>query len=180
MPLPLTVSCSSKIQIGFTFLVPAHLGSPGKRAVKRVCVCVCVCSFINVPPFLLAQGYRQTFEAGEMRPIREGQCKLSWGKHCNTCENPWPMFAELCALMLTCVMYDKFDWFRLMYQLTRIMSHFEILASVLVAVFVVVIECIYKLYFFSHSMATSSAECSRCSPPSSLVCGQLLTIPDIV
>ena len=42
MPLPLTVSCFSKIQIGFTFLVPAHLGSPGKRAVKRVCVCVCV------------------------------------------------------------------------------------------------------------------------------------------
>jgi len=39
MPLPLTVSCFSKIQIGFTFLVPAHPGSPGKRAVKRVCVC---------------------------------------------------------------------------------------------------------------------------------------------
>jgi len=43
MPLPLTVSCSYKIQIGFTFVVPAHLGSPGQRAVKRVCVCVCVC-----------------------------------------------------------------------------------------------------------------------------------------
>jgi len=41
MPLPLTVSCFSKIQIGFTFLVPADLGSPGKRAVKPVCVCVC-------------------------------------------------------------------------------------------------------------------------------------------
>ena len=39
MPLPLTVSCFSKIQIGFTFLVPTHQGSPGKRAVKRVCVC---------------------------------------------------------------------------------------------------------------------------------------------
>ena len=36
MLLPLTVSCFSKIQIGFTCLVPAHLGSPGKRAVKRV------------------------------------------------------------------------------------------------------------------------------------------------
>ena len=36
MPLPLTVSCFSKIQIGFTFLVPAHLGSPRQRAVKRV------------------------------------------------------------------------------------------------------------------------------------------------
>jgi len=40
-PLPLTVSCFSKIQFGFAFLVPAHPGSPGKRAVKRVCVCVC-------------------------------------------------------------------------------------------------------------------------------------------
>jgi len=39
MPLPLTVSCFSKIQIGFTYLVLAHPGSPGKRAVKRVCVC---------------------------------------------------------------------------------------------------------------------------------------------
>ena len=44
MPLPLTVSCFSKIQIGFTFLVPAQPGSPGKTAVKRVCVCVCVCT----------------------------------------------------------------------------------------------------------------------------------------
>jgi len=40
MPLPLTVSCFTEIQIGVTFLVPAHLGSPGKRAVKQVCVCV--------------------------------------------------------------------------------------------------------------------------------------------
>jgi len=43
MPLPLTVSCFSNIQIGFTFLLLAHPGSPGQRAVKRVCVCVCVC-----------------------------------------------------------------------------------------------------------------------------------------
>ena len=37
MPLPLTVSCFTKIQIGFTFLVLAHPGSPGQRAIKRVC-----------------------------------------------------------------------------------------------------------------------------------------------
>ena len=42
IPLLLTVSCFSKILIGFIFLVPAHLGSPGQRAVKRVCVCVVV------------------------------------------------------------------------------------------------------------------------------------------
>ena len=45
MPLPLTVSCFCKIQIGFTFLVPAHLGSPG-RGPLNVCVCVCVCALM--------------------------------------------------------------------------------------------------------------------------------------
>jgi len=33
MPLPLTVSWFSKIRIGFTFLVLADLGSPGKTGV---------------------------------------------------------------------------------------------------------------------------------------------------
>jgi len=62
MPLPFTVSCFSKIQIGFTFLVPAHLGSPGKGPLNvcvyrltrvvpekgplNVCVCVCLCCSI--------------------------------------------------------------------------------------------------------------------------------------
>jgi len=40
MPLPLAVSCFIKIQIGYTFLVPAHPGSTGQRAIKHVCVCV--------------------------------------------------------------------------------------------------------------------------------------------
>jgi len=48
MPLPLTVSCFSKIQTGFTFLVPAHPGSPGHRAVKRVCVLL----YLYLVPFL--------------------------------------------------------------------------------------------------------------------------------
>ena len=48
MPLPLTVSCFSKIQICFTFLVPAYLGSPGQRAVKRVCVCVILVCMVVV------------------------------------------------------------------------------------------------------------------------------------
>ena len=47
MLLPLTVSCSSKIQIGFIVVVPAHLGSPGQRAIKLVCVCVCVCIAVD-------------------------------------------------------------------------------------------------------------------------------------
>ena len=40
MPLPLTVCCFSNIQIGFTFLVPADPGSPGKGPLN-----VCVCAF---------------------------------------------------------------------------------------------------------------------------------------
>ena len=44
-PADATVSCFTKIQIGFTFLVLAHLGSPGQWAVKRVCVCVLCCKW---------------------------------------------------------------------------------------------------------------------------------------
>ena len=51
MPLLRTVSCFSEIQSGFTFLVPAHLGSPGKRAVKRVRVCVCVFKLTGLMTF---------------------------------------------------------------------------------------------------------------------------------
>ena len=40
MPLLLIVPSFSKIQIGFTFLVPAYPGCPGKEAVKWLCVCV--------------------------------------------------------------------------------------------------------------------------------------------
>jgi len=49
MPLPLTVSSFSKIKIGFSFLVPAHPGSPGKGPLNGcVCVCVCVCACVCV------------------------------------------------------------------------------------------------------------------------------------
>jgi len=51
MPLPVTVCCFNEIQIGFTFLVPADPGSPGKWAVKRVCVCVCVWTVDNSSSF---------------------------------------------------------------------------------------------------------------------------------
>jgi len=50
MSLTLAVSCFSIIHIGFTFLVLAHPGSPGQRAIKRVCVFVyyyyCLCTFV--------------------------------------------------------------------------------------------------------------------------------------
>jgi len=47
IPLTFTVSCFSKMQIG-TFLVWAHPGSPGKRAVKRVCVMFKASSFLHL------------------------------------------------------------------------------------------------------------------------------------
>ena len=51
MPLPLTVSCFSKIQIGFTFLVPAYLGGPGKGPLNG-CVCVCFMPYLFTFTFL--------------------------------------------------------------------------------------------------------------------------------
>jgi len=89
MPLPLTVSCFSKIQIGFTFLVPAHPGSLGKRAVKRVCLCVC--STALLPSLLACRIYCRT--AVWQLPLNEcvmlctrltaslHSCFLSW-RHC--------------------------------------------------------------------------------------------------
>jgi len=48
MPVSLTLSCFSKIQIGFTFLVPAHPYSPGQKAVKRMCVCSSIALPVSV------------------------------------------------------------------------------------------------------------------------------------
>ena len=52
MPLPLTVSCFIKIQIGFTFLVSARPVDSEKiqKAIKRLCVCVCA-SKMHIPPY---------------------------------------------------------------------------------------------------------------------------------
>ena len=43
MPLPLTISCFSKNQIGFTFLVPAHSGSLDKGFLNA---CVLITGFV--------------------------------------------------------------------------------------------------------------------------------------
>ena len=66
MPLPLTVSCFSKTQICFTFLVPAHPGSLGQRAVKQVGVCDSNSGFSNSLPDWLASR-RATRSA--LRPV---------------------------------------------------------------------------------------------------------------
>jgi len=58
MRLPLTVSCFSKIQISFTFLVPADPGSPGKRAVKRVCDHLCI---LHISLFSLSRCFYRAF-----------------------------------------------------------------------------------------------------------------------
>jgi len=59
MPLPLTVSCSSKIQIGFTFLVPAYPGCPGKEAVKWLLVVVVISTSIKIYNTASLQQHKQ-------------------------------------------------------------------------------------------------------------------------
>jgi len=60
MPLPPTVSCFSKIQVGFTFLVPAHLGSPGKGPLNG---CVCIISKVSNMLNMLVSGEKPGFQA---------------------------------------------------------------------------------------------------------------------
>jgi len=67
MPLSLTVCCFSKIQIGSTFLIPAHLGSPRQRAVKWVCVCML---------FLTPKQQCQSTEGSSVKYIMWCNCSL--------------------------------------------------------------------------------------------------------
>ena len=87
MPLPLTVSCFSKIQIGFTFLVPAHPGSPGQRAVKRGCgVCVDGCRCRIVSTWLKSRGWRESRwtrrRCWNARPRRRRRPTTGWRSCC--------------------------------------------------------------------------------------------------
>jgi len=67
MPLPLNVSSFSKIQIGFTFLVPAHLDSPRKRAVKWVRVLV-----MNMSPRKIVELLKMPF-GGPNKLVLDGE-----------------------------------------------------------------------------------------------------------
>ena len=80
MPPPLTVCCFSKIQIGFTFLVLAHPGSPGKRAVKRVCVCVYVFIVVVILPQIFETTLRQYIAQGlPDLSVSRSRARIPWG-----------------------------------------------------------------------------------------------------
>ena len=114
MPLQLTVSCFSKIQTGFTFLVLAHPGSPGKRAVKWVCVCVSV--VYNLPSVLWHcwLGGRKG-----IRPVKDewwGTGMVSVWSKMQTCV--WPSWCHCHSLSLASVksrlvLLLKPFWYRL-------------------------------------------------------------------
>ena len=78
VPLPLTVSCFRKIQIGFTFLVPAHPGSPGQRAVKRMCVCTYLLTYLLTDrrrQFTLCIRHRQSVR------VADALCRCRMARH---------------------------------------------------------------------------------------------------
>ena len=105
MPLPFTVSCFSKIQTGFTFLVPAHLGSPRKRAVKRVCVCWIACCIVKRNHSELLQGssedqysYNQYIPRSREEKEKGPTCTIRWVCFVSSlCNDLW--------------LYDDMIWF---------------------------------------------------------------------
>jgi len=88
MPLPLTVSCFSKIQIGFTFLVLAHPGSPRKRAIKRVCVCMCLFLIHTLSHArvlcrrCLSASFHTCWNCYRVQPVNCDLCSSSSGLNC--------------------------------------------------------------------------------------------------
>jgi len=113
VPLPLTVSCSSKIQIGFTFLVPAHPGSPGQRDVKWMCVCVCVSGTTWVSQYQKKHSPTHTHEEEEgfAQATRSALSQQGWSNPIKPAYNQrWPdgwfkltvsAFNRLCISTLT-------------------------------------------------------------------------------
>ena len=82
MPLPLTISCSSKIQIGFTFLVPAYPGCPGKEAVKWLW---CGCDGPWASPYNERKKLAPTPENLAKMGVKffgGGAISISWGQYC--------------------------------------------------------------------------------------------------
>jgi len=122
MPLPLTVSCFSKIQIGFTFLVPAHLGSPRERAVKRVCVCVCLCladwqlTLLKVSRPVCIERldfiYLTVANTDNKNIVRTSDCRTAMQNNCTygsplkhiatvACQRLWPHTAYACYFFIS-------------------------------------------------------------------------------
>ena len=89
MPLPLTVSCFSKIQIGFTFLVPAHPGSPGKRAAKWVCVCACCVNLVTLVLAVICDSLL-VISSGALSAITTGQYRASFAWPTCVSASRWP------------------------------------------------------------------------------------------
>ena len=96
MLLPLTVSCFSKIQIGFTFVVPAHPGSPGQRDVKWVCVYWSYSS--DVVNYIHIQQHIKWDLKKEFSVIMEQASKILWRQYWTTTTVLFPL---LKAIILT-------------------------------------------------------------------------------
>ena len=94
MPLPLTVSCFSKIQIGFTFLVPDHPVVPGKRSLNG-CVCVCVSGLVG----WLGSRVVSMLDSGAEGPRFKSQPQRCWVKV--TCRASVHQAAKVVAALLT-------------------------------------------------------------------------------
>ena len=76
------VSCFSKIQIGFTFLVPAHLGSPDQGPLN-VCVCVlllCLLAFLPTAVCRLCSRWNGSKVIKEENPVAARHSCLFTGK----------------------------------------------------------------------------------------------------
>jgi len=90
MPLPLTVSCFRKTQIGFTFLVLAHPGSPGKRAVKWVCVYVVIWNYMHWVESVMASVLSIPANGLLTLSVRSRFCQWHW-------ETEWHCISVACV-----------------------------------------------------------------------------------
>jgi len=162
MPLPLTIACFSKIQIDFTFLVPAYPGSPRKRAVKRVCVCVCKMCHCNSlflasvkSRLVLPFGYWLTWVIPDKGPLNECVCVSG------------VIFIDRSLAAGDVVCLTRLRQTVMMTWTTSLLTMVSVLDYVLVACIVLCIDCLDTVDWPTGRAkcdAVVSCGCSLCDP----------------
>ena len=98
------VSCFSKIQIGFIFLVPAHLGSPGQRADKPSFVpmfcglCLCAVGHTGDPHHLYCRLQNGWTDQDAIRGWNHVGSTITFSLEC---------YRILLAVLIECYLYWK-------------------------------------------------------------------------
>jgi len=103
MPLTLTVSCFSSIQIGFTFLTLVHLGSPGRKWVIVVITQTVCKSTLNTDTLIKYSCTTQEKISTDKDSMQSGSISL----HCQHSQMKVTTIDVACRVVCLCTSHKR-------------------------------------------------------------------------